>query len=104
MINCDGLSFHRENIHIEARQDDHSRWKYLTRAVQLNSACDAGAKAILWSQDITDLPQQEAFPLEEPIRMFVEGRNKMTWIRGHTFGTRCQEGSQGTQKGIPDFN
>jgi hypothetical protein len=31
---------------------------------------------MIWKQDITDLPQQEAFPLE-PICMFVEGK-KMT--------------------------
>ena len=39
-------------------------------------ACDAGAKAILRSRDVTNLPQQEAFPLE-PICMVVKGK-KMT--------------------------
>ncbi len=39
-------------------------------------ACDTGAKAILSSHDVTDLPQQEAFPLES-ICMFVDGK-KMT--------------------------
>ena len=51
-------------------------WEDMSRAAQLNSACDAGAKAILRSQDVTNLPPQEAFPLE-PICMFVEGK-KMT--------------------------
>ncbi len=43
---------------------------------QLNAACDASAKAMLCSQDITDLPRQEAFTLE-PICIFVDGQ-KMT--------------------------
>ena len=59
-----------------AHQDDHTRWEDLTRAAQLNSACDAVAKAILRSHDVTDLPQQEASPLEL-ICMFVDGK-KMT--------------------------
>jgi hypothetical protein len=52
------------------------RWEELSREAQLNAACNAGTKAMLRSQDITDLPQQELFPLE-PICMFVEG-TKMT--------------------------
>jgi hypothetical protein len=76
MVNCASLSFHREYHHVAAHQDNHPRWEDLSRAAQLNSACDAGAKAILRSQDVTNLPPQEAFPLE-PICMFVEG-TKMT--------------------------
>jgi hypothetical protein len=76
MVNCASLSFHREYHHVAVHQDNHTRWEDLTRAAQLNSACDAGAKAILRSQDVINLPPQEAFPLE-PIRMFVEGK-KMT--------------------------
>ncbi len=59
-----------------AHQDDHTQWEDLTQAAQLNSACNSGAKAILCSQDVTNLPPQEAFPLE-PISMFVKGK-KMT--------------------------
>ncbi len=76
MVNCTSLSFQREYYHVAAHQDDHTRWEDLTRAAQLNSACDAGAKAILLSQDVTNLPPQEAFPLK-PICMFVKGK-KMT--------------------------
>jgi hypothetical protein len=76
MVNCASLSFQREYHHVAAHQDDHTRWEDLTRAAQLNSACDAGAKAILCSQDVTNLPPREAFPLD-PICMFVEGK-KMT--------------------------
>jgi hypothetical protein len=61
---------------VAAHQDDHIQWEDMSRAAQLNSACDAGAKAILRSQDATNLPPQEAFPLET-ICMFVEGK-KMT--------------------------
>lgn len=41
------LSFKREYTHVAAHQDNHTRWEDLTRATQLNLACDAGAKAIL---------------------------------------------------------
>ena len=76
MVNCAGLSFRQEYTHVAAHQDDHTRWEDLSRAAQLYSACDAGAKAILHSHDVTDLPQQEAFHLES-ICMFVDGM-KMT--------------------------
>ncbi len=76
MVNCASLSFHREYHHVAAHQDNHTWWEDLTQAAQLNSAKEAGAKAILRSQDVTNLPPQEAFPLK-PIRMFVEGK-KMT--------------------------
>ena len=76
MVNCTSLPFQREYHHVKAHQDDHTRWENLYRVAQLNSACDAGAKAILLSQDATDPPLQKAFPLE-PICMFIEGK-KMT--------------------------
>jgi hypothetical protein len=76
MVNCASLSFHWEYHHVVAHQDNHTRWEDLSRAAQLNSACDAGAKAMLRSQDVTNLPPQEAFPLK-PICMVVEGK-KMT--------------------------
>jgi hypothetical protein len=57
---------------VEAHQDECIQWEDLSRAAQLNAACDAGTKAMLRSQDITDLSRQEVFP-QEPIRMFVEG-------------------------------
>jgi len=76
LVNCANLSFQREYLHVAAHQDDHTRWEDMSRAAQLNSACDAGAKAILRAQDVTNLPPQEVFPLE-PICMLVEGK-KMT--------------------------
>jgi hypothetical protein len=76
MVNCASLSFQREYHHVAVHQDNHTWWEDLTGADQLNLACDAGAKAILRSQDVTNLPPQEAFPLE-PICMFVIGK-KMT--------------------------
>ena len=63
-----------------AHQEDHTRWENLTRVAQLNLACDAGAKAIIRSTDVTNPPPQKAFPLE-PICMFVEGK-KMTLDTG----------------------
>ncbi len=76
MVNCTSQSFRREYTHVAAHQDNHTHWEDLTCAAQLNLACDAGEKAILRSHDVTDLPQQEAFPLES-ICMFVDGK-KMT--------------------------
>ncbi len=47
LVNCGGLSFHQEYCHVEAHQDNCTRWEDLFRAAQLNAACDAGAKAML---------------------------------------------------------
>ncbi len=57
---------------MEAHQDDKMSWEEISCEAQLNVACDAGAKAMIQRQDIT----QEPFPLEL-ICMFVEGK-KMT--------------------------
>jgi hypothetical protein len=65
---------------VEAHQDERMQWEDLSRAVQLNAACNVGAKAMLRSQDITDFPRQEVFP-QEPICMFVDGI-KMTLDTG----------------------
>ncbi len=83
MVNCASLSFQREYTHVAAHQDNHTHWEDLTRAAQLNLACDAGAKAILHSHDVTDLPQQdEAFPLKL-ICMFVDGKKMTLDTRAH---------------------
>jgi hypothetical protein len=73
LVNYGGLSFQQEYIHMKAHQDNGSQWEDLTQAAQLNTACNAGAKGMLRSQDVTNLPQQEAFPLE-PICLFVDVR------------------------------
>jgi hypothetical protein len=80
MVNCASLSFQQEYHHVAAHQDNHTWWEDLTRAAQLNLACDAMAKTTLRFQDVINLPPQEAFPLE-PICMFVEGK-KMTLDTG----------------------
>jgi hypothetical protein len=75
LVNCGGLTFSRKYCHVEAHQDDKMRWKELSCEAQLNAVCNAGVKAMIQRQDITDLPQQEAFPLEPiPKCMFVEGK------------------------------
>ncbi len=76
LVNCGGLLFYQEYIHFNAHQENLKRWEDLSREAQLNAACDAGTKAKLRLQDITNLPQQEPFPLE-PLCLFVEG-TKMT--------------------------
>jgi hypothetical protein len=75
-VNCGGLTFSRKYCHVEAHQDDKVRWEELSHEAQLNAAYNAGAKAMIRMQDITNLPQQKPFPLK-PICMFVEGK-KMT--------------------------
>ena len=82
MVNCASQSFQREFHHIAAHQDNHTRWEDLTQAAQLNPACNAGAKAILRSQDGTNFPPQEAFPLE-PICMFVKGKTMTSDTGAH---------------------
>jgi hypothetical protein len=82
LVNCGGLSFHWEYIHVNAHQDNLKRWEDLSREAQLNAACDAGAKAMLHSQDVTNLPQQEPFPLE-PLCLFVEGTKMTSDTRAH---------------------
>jgi hypothetical protein len=76
LVNCRGLAYSRKYCHVKAHQDDKMMWEELSWEAQLNAACNVGAKAMIRKQDFTDLPQQEAFPLE-PICMFVEGK-KMT--------------------------
>ncbi len=61
---------------MEAHQNDKVKWEELSHEAQLNAACDAGAKAVIWKQDITELPPQKPFPLEQKC-MFVDGK-KMT--------------------------
>ena len=41
------------------------KWEELYHEAQLNAACDAGAKAMIRRKDIADLPQQEAFRLNQ---------------------------------------
>jgi hypothetical protein len=76
LVNCSGVLFHWKYLHVEAHQDNCMWWGDLSRDAQLNARCDVGAKTMLCSQDIKDLPQKEVFPLE-PLCMFVEG-TKMT--------------------------
>jgi hypothetical protein len=73
LATCGGLSFHQEYIHVEAHQDQSMQWEDLSRTAQLNVAGNAGAKAMIRSQNITDLPRQEVFP-QKPICMFVDGQ------------------------------
>jgi hypothetical protein len=82
LVKCHGLSFHQKHIHVEAHQDNRMQWGDLSRDAQLNVACNAGAKAMLRSQDITDLLQQEVFPLE-PLCMFVEGTKTTSDMGAH---------------------
>jgi hypothetical protein len=44
LVNCCGLLFHREYIHVDAHQDNLKRWEDFLQKAQLNAVCYAGAK------------------------------------------------------------
>ena len=76
LVHCRDLSFCVRYEHIEAHQDDHTKWECLTRPAQLNTGCDLQAKNRLYEEDITSLPRQRPLPLEA-ITISVDGK-KMT--------------------------
>lgn len=51
-------------------QDDHQTYESLPREAQLNCTMDSLAKRALWEFQPTQLPMQQAFPLE-PISIFA---------------------------------
>ncbi len=90
LVNCGNLSFDRYYSHVLAHQDDHNNFTSLSRPAQLNCAMDNLAKRALWDLQATNLPAQQAFPLE-PISVFA-GQTKITadmdgyvcyWVHGH---------------------
>jgi hypothetical protein len=76
LVNCSAISFDRYYSHVSAHQDDHADFTSLSREAQLNCSMDNLAKKALWDLRATQLPTQQAFPLE-PISVFA-GRTKLT--------------------------
>ena len=76
LVNCSDISFDRYYSHVSAHQDDHKTFTTLTREAQLNCSMDYLAKKALWDLRATQLPVQQAFPLE-PICIFA-GTTKIT--------------------------
>ena len=76
LVNCSEVSFDRYYSHVSAHQDDHKDYTSLSREAQLNCAMDNLAKKALWDLRPTQLPTQQAFPLE-PICIFA-GKTKLT--------------------------
>jgi hypothetical protein len=75
LVNCGGLSFHCEDIHIETHQDNHTQWEGLTQAAQLNAACNARAKVMHHSQDVTNHPHSRRHsPLNQYACLLMAGR------------------------------
>lgn len=74
LVNCSDLSFIRMYEHISAHQDDTAAFHTLSRAAQLNSAVNAGAKRQITGLDPTATLRQYRFPLE-PITCFADKRN-----------------------------
>ena len=76
LVNCRKLTFECHYSHVSAHQDDHQEFKSLSRPAQLNCAMDSLAKKAIWDLQATNLPTQQAFPLE-PICVFA-GETKIT--------------------------
>jgi hypothetical protein len=76
LVNCSNLSFVRMYSHVKAHQDNTVAYQDLTRPAQLNVSMDSYAKQALWDLQATQLPTQQAFPLE-PVCIFA-GTTKIT--------------------------
>ena len=76
MTHCSAMRFDCLFSHVPAHQDDREDFENLSRQSQLNSAADFGTKRVILSQNLFDLPKQQAFPLEA-ISMWA-GKEKMT--------------------------
>lgn len=73
LINWRSLSFSRCYSHVSTHQDNQVERASLSKEVQLNCACDAGAKDALFALNALDPPRQRPFPLE-PVAIFVGGQ------------------------------
>jgi hypothetical protein len=71
LMNCSNLSFERYYLHVLAHQDDKEDYQDLSQPSQLNCTMDFHAKQVLWDLQPTNLPAQQAFPLE-PVCIFAE--------------------------------
>ena len=70
LVNCSNLSFGQFYSHVRAHQDDKEDYQDLSRPSQLNVNMDYNAKQTLLDLRPTDLPRQQAFPLE-PVCIFA---------------------------------
>jgi hypothetical protein len=70
LVNCGNLTFDRYYSHVSAHQDNHQDFTSLSCLAQLNCAMDNLSKRALWDLQATNLPAQQAFPLE-PISVFA---------------------------------
>jgi hypothetical protein len=80
MVNCSSLSFKRLFSHVKAHQDELDNFGNLDRPAQLNCVCDGEVKQTIFQSDLTNLPPQQAFPLEA-ITLFVDNQ-KVTMESG----------------------
>ncbi len=82
LVNCSNLSFERYYSHVLAHQDDKEDYQDLSRPSQLNGTMDFHAKQVLWDLQPTNLPAQQAFPLE-PVCIFAESTKITPEIGDH---------------------
>ncbi len=80
-VNCNRLSFERLCSHVQDHQDDKVDYKDLSRPSQLNVNMNFYTKQALMDLQPTNLPCQQAFPLE-PVCIFAES-SKITADMGH---------------------
>jgi hypothetical protein len=83
LVNCSALSFDWFYSHVSAHQDDHKSFTSLTREAQLNCSMDYLAKKALWDLRATQLPVQQASPLNQFV--FLQGRPSSRPIWGTIF-------------------
>ncbi len=70
LVNCSNLSFDRFYLHVCTHQDDKVDYQDLSRPSQLNVNMDFNSKQALLDLQPTNLPRQQAFPLE-PVCAFT---------------------------------
>ncbi len=76
MTHCSAMTFDRLFSHVPTHQDGREDFENLSWQSQLNCVADFGAKRVILSQNLVDLPKQQAFPLEA-ISVWA-GKEKMT--------------------------
>jgi hypothetical protein len=70
LVNCSNLSFDQFYLHVLVHQDEKEDYQDLSRPSQLNVNMDFNAKQALLDLQPTNLPHQQAFPLE-PVCVFA---------------------------------
>jgi hypothetical protein len=80
LVNCRGVTFTLEYIHVKAHQDDSALFSKLSRNAQLNCICNHAAKTRIFTDGMERKTECRLFPLES-VGVFVDNQ-KMTLDTG----------------------